>query len=83
MPVFYLERDGGFLAGDTTTGVVCFAPPGSPSAGQARFDPEKTARRMVRTMSLPSYDMASEPGRYAAKQDTEWLADLWKHGKPA
>jgi hypothetical protein len=83
MPVFYLERSGGFLAGDTTTGVVCFAPPGSPSAGQARFSPARIARRMVETMELPSYDMSNEPGRRAAKQDAEWLSDLRAHGQMA
>lgn len=76
----YLHQpDGGFLAGDTSTGIAAYAYPTSTHGSMARRDPGRAARAMV-ACSCKGTDWAFIRRPEQVERNARWMARLTEHG---
>ncbi|NUB25743.1 hypothetical protein [Azospirillum brasilense] len=73
--LFMRTPEGGFLAGDTETGLTSYAFPTSTHATRARKHPAKIAAEMMASETASS--RSAVPG--AAARDAQWLEQLHAH----
>jgi len=80
MPIRYMiTADGGFLCGDTETGLAAFAYPTSPHAEQAKRCPDTIARHMIAAEPTVAHGRYATPG--IEERDRRWIAQLLQTGK--
>lgn len=75
MIVHTFDKDGGFIAGDTDTGLTCYAYPSSTHATQAKRASAKVAAKMMKNERSTVHDRSEYDGRHWAKLNAvfTWL----------
>ncbi|MCW2242223.1 hypothetical protein [Azospirillum canadense] len=76
MTILYMHTpEGGFLAGDTETGLTSYAYPTSSDATKAKRNPAKVAAEMMANETASSRRAVPD----AAARDAEWMGRLREH----